>query len=58
MLTYYSDEVESFSDIHLKKLLKAGFVRENITGKVVTVDPPKGCIYWKAKTILAPKVLK
>jgi hypothetical protein len=42
----------------MRKLLEAGFKKENISGKVVKVNPPQDCAYWKAKTILAPIVIK
>lgn len=57
-LTYYSDEVGNFGKVYIKKLLEAGFKKENIKGKIVKVNPPKDCDYWKAKTILAPIVVK
>jgi guanidinoacetate N-methyltransferase len=56
--TYYSDEVRTFSRPHITRLLAAGFNREQITGQIVRVDPPSGCEYWKAKTILAPIIIK
>jgi guanidinoacetate N-methyltransferase len=56
--TYYSDEVRTFSRSHMARLLAAGFNREQITGQIVRVAPPSGCEYWKAKTILAPIIIK
>jgi guanidinoacetate N-methyltransferase len=58
VLTYYSDEISSFSDAHMKSLLAAGFRRDRIQGTPVPVNPPADCAYWKAKTILAPVILK
>lgn len=58
VLTYYSDEIRGFGKAHMKKLLEAGFKKENISGKIVKVTPPKDCSYWKANTILAPRVIK
>jgi len=42
----------------MKKLIEAGFKKENIKGRIAKVNPPKDCDYWKAKTILAPIVRK
>jgi len=58
VLTYYSDETNWFSEIHLKRLTLAGFQMDGITGSVVHVSPPDNCEYWKAQTILAPIVRK
>jgi guanidinoacetate N-methyltransferase len=58
VLTYYSDEIITFSDVHIKRLVAAGFRRDQIQGKSVPVQPPADCEYWKANTILAPVVLK
>jgi len=58
ILTYYSSEVESFSEVHLKKLQEAGFSKENIRGNVSKVNPPENCEYWKANTMLAPIIVK
>lgn len=58
VLTYYSDEPECFSEIHIKRLIEAGFVKDRIAGTVVKVNPPEECEYWKTATILAPIVRK
>ena len=58
VFTYYSDEIKDFSKTHVKKLKEAGFKLQNIKRKVVSVNPPKDCEYWKAKTILAPILIK
>jgi guanidinoacetate N-methyltransferase len=58
IFTYYSDEVKKFGRVHLKRLQEAGFQLKNINGKISKVNPPKKCKYWKAKTILAPAVIK
>jgi len=58
IFTYYSDEVEKFSDVHLKKLQEAGFKLENINGKPFPVTPPADCEYWKDSTMLAPNIVK
>lgn len=56
VLTYYSDEIDSFSETHLAALREAGF--ENIDQTVCAVNPPEDCQYWKSKTILAPVITK
>lgn len=58
VLTYYSDEITWFSEIHLRRLIQAGFDSGNIGGSVVYVNPPEKCDYWKSQTILAPIVHK
>lgn len=58
LITYYSDETEWFSEVHLKRLTMAGFGAQAIDGRIVAVDPPVDCEYWKSKTILAPIVRK
>ncbi len=58
IFTYYSDEIKEFSKIHIKKLKEAGFERKNITRKIISINPPKDCEYWKAGTILVPIVIK
>lgn len=56
ILTYYSDESKSFSKEHIKKLHEAGF--RKIDSKICKVNPPKNCMYWTKKTILAPIIIK
>jgi guanidinoacetate N-methyltransferase len=56
VLTYYSDEVEDFSEKHRQALMAAGFT--NIDKKVCAVDTPPDCAYWKSKTIMAPIIRK
>lgn len=58
IFTYYSDEIYSFSDIHLRRLQEAGFDFKNIKSTVSNVNPPASCSYWKANTILVPIVIK
>ena len=58
ILTYYSDEISDFSEEHLQELLDAGFKKENIKKKIIPVNPPENCQYWKSKTILAPIITK
>ena len=56
VLTYYSDEIGSFSDNHLAALHQAGFV--SIESQICSVNPPADCQYWKSRTILAPIIKK
>jgi guanidinoacetate N-methyltransferase len=58
ILTYYSDEINNFSDRHISKLQGAGFKIEHINSEICNVDPPENCAYWKYKTILAPIIRK
>jgi guanidinoacetate N-methyltransferase len=54
VLTYYSDEIDSYSDAHLAALRAAGFSR--IDQSLCRVSPPSDCEYWKSRTLLAPIV--
>ncbi len=56
VLTYYSSEPKNFSSEHVKKLTEAGFRKINY--KTCSVNPPKSCVYWDKKTILAPIIIK
>jgi guanidinoacetate N-methyltransferase len=56
ILTYYSDESKEFSKEHITKLIDAGFSK--ILFKSCEVEPPKGCMYWRRKTIIAPMIIK
>lgn len=56
ILTYYSDEIDTFSDAHIAKLKEAGFAK--IDKKICEVTPPANCQYWKSNTILAPIITK
>jgi guanidinoacetate N-methyltransferase len=58
IFTYYSDEINTFGKVHLQKLQKAGFKKENINSKVCKISPPKNCEYWKADTMLTPIIKK
>lgn len=58
VFTYYSDEVENFGEVHLRKLQEVGFNKGNIKSHVCKIKPPKNCEYWKANTILSPIVIK
>ncbi len=56
IFTYYSDEWEKLSRVHLHKLKEAGF--KKIYYKTCRVSPPQNCIYWKKNTIIAPIISK
>ena len=56
VLTYYSDEIDNFSDEHLGELKKAGFKKNS--GLTCSVSPPSDCQYWRSDTILAPIIRK
>lgn len=58
VFTYYSDEINDFGDVHIKKLQEAGFKKNNICKNITKVKPPKDCEYWKADAILAPIIIK
>jgi len=56
VLTYYSDEARRFSREHRKKLREAGF--KEIGWETCKVRPPRGSMYWRKRTILAPVIIK
>lgn len=56
VLTYYSDESDSYSDEHRMALLEAGFF--NLSFDICKVTPPSGCLYWNSKTLMVPIVTK
>jgi len=56
ILTYYSDEADKFSNEHIKKLRSAGF--KKIDYKICKVSPPKDCMYWNKKSMIAPIIIK
>jgi guanidinoacetate N-methyltransferase len=58
VLTYFSDEPDRFRQMHLRRLLGAGFSKENIKGILVDVSPPQDCRYWNVPRLLAPIVTK
>jgi guanidinoacetate N-methyltransferase len=58
VFTYYSDEIDAFGEVHLRKLLEAGFSLDGICSQVIPVTPPEDCEYWKAGTMLAPSITK
>jgi guanidinoacetate N-methyltransferase len=56
VFTYFSDEVSEFSDRHLAALRAAGF--NDIRSEICEVNPPEGCLYWTAPTIVVPILAK
>ena len=58
ILTYYSDTntFKAFSKEYIRGLKKAGF--KKIDYKICKVNPPKNCIYYNKKTIIAPIIRK
>lgn len=58
IFTYFSDEPTHFRNEHLQLLLDAGFPSHGISGRIIEVDPPADCRYWKRDTVLAPIVRK
>ena len=58
VLTYYSNEADGFSDLHVERLLEAGFARSDIAFELCEVDPPDECEYWREPTIVVPIITK
>jgi guanidinoacetate N-methyltransferase len=58
VLTYYSNEAEGFSELHMQMLLEAGFERDDIGFELCRVRPPEDCEYWRSSTIVVPIVRK
>lgn len=56
ILTYYSDEIDSYSETHINRLNEAGF--NNIEKDICEITPPEECQYWKSKSLLVPVVTK
>lgn len=56
VFTYFSDESLNISTKHMNQLHKAGF--KNVGFKICKVNPPKNCLYWKHRTIIAPIIKK
>jgi guanidinoacetate N-methyltransferase len=56
VFTYFSDEVSGFSERHLAALRAAGF--SDIRAEICHVNPPEGCLYWTAPTIVVPILTK
>ena len=58
VLTYYSDEEVDLSELHVSRLLEAGFRIDCIESYRVRVIPPDACEYWTAPTLVVPVVRK
>ncbi len=58
IFTYYSDEISAYRPEHLKRLIEAGFKKSLIDYRIIPVQPPADCRYWKSRTILAPIIKK
>ncbi|KND50390.1 MAG: guanidinoacetate N-methyltransferase [Parcubacteria bacterium C7867-007] len=56
VLTYYSDEIQDFSDEHTEKLRAAGF--KQIDKSICDVEPPLNCKYWNSNTLMVPVIRK
>lgn len=56
IFTYFSCEVEDYSDEHLKLLKEAGF--ESIDKEIIPISPPQDCEYWGSSTMIAPIIRK
>lgn len=56
VFTYFSDESINISKKHMNQLHEAGF--KNVKFKICKVKPPKNCLYWKHRTIIAPIIKK
>jgi hypothetical protein len=41
VFTYYSDEINEFGAVHLRKLQEVGFEKKNIRSKVTSISPLK-----------------
>lgn len=54
--TYFSGEESDFSARHRQRLQDAGF--HQIDKRICAVEPAKACIYWQAKTLVAPIITK
>jgi len=55
VFTHYSGELD-FTDEYIAYLLQAGF--SNFSGELISVSPPKDCLYWNHAHIMAPTVIK
>jgi len=58
MKTKYTNMDQMFEETQLPELLSAGFLRENISWKLVPMDPPKECKYYSHNYMLCPTIIK
>jgi len=54
----YNDIEEMFTETQVPKLIEAGFVKENISWKVLDIIPEEGCAYYSFHKMLAPTIVK
>jgi guanidinoacetate N-methyltransferase len=55
VFTHYSGELD-FTDEYISYLLQTGF--SNFSGELISVTPPKDCLYWNHYHIMAPTIIK
>lgn len=55
VFTHYSGELD-FTDEYIEYLHKAGFT--NFSGELISVNPPRDCLYWNSHQIMAPTIIK
>lgn len=58
LFTLFSGEPKSLRLTQMQALLQAGFQEENISHKVVAVNPPADCRYYQHSSIIAPIIKK
>lgn len=56
--TKYNDIEKMFEETQVPKLLKSGFVRENISTEIIDVDVDPSCLYYSHRKMIAPTVTK
>ncbi|KAM7438671.1 hypothetical protein ABFA07_011848 [Porites harrisoni] len=56
--TKYNDIEKMFEETQVPKLLKSGFVRENISTEVIDVDVDPNCLYYSHRKMIVPTVTK
>ena len=54
----YDDIEKMFAETQIPKLLEAGFKRENISWKLLDIEPEEGCQYYSYNKMLAPTLIK